>query len=495
MQNAAVCATLASLLVIAYSRRRRVSSQKHGVARVYILGAGPGSHDLISVRGAEVLKRADVVLTDRLVNQQLVETYCKSGAKIVSVGKSASKKRFSQNSVECELVNEAERAGNDTIVVRLKGGDPFIFGYGLSEVQALDQRGIPWEYIPGLSSAVCLPGLSMQIPLTHKSVSCGFTVLSGHVSPHQAPEWSQLPRTSTPSFTLVVLMCAKNLAHIASFLTHTLTWRQDLPCALIQSGSTPQERCLRSCLASIAEDAHRWDMTEAPLVLVIGEAVGLSKQTEAFREESRAPMDKSVWSAAREDQDDDEWWIFGYGSLVWRPSEDLPHVQVKDGYVTGFCRRFWQASPDHRGTDAAPGRVVTLITAEDEARLTGSSTTSQERVFGRVYKVDPAKKKETMERLLFREKAGYLIKSVQVVLQDGQSQVATVFVALPTNQHFVGPETEEETSQLIKSRVGPSGPNLEYFAELVVALEALGERWKTETLDSHLMALKKELGL
>jgi len=197
------------------------------------------------------------------------------------------------------------------------------------------------------------------------------------------------------------------------------------------------------------------------------------------------------------DGNDDEWWVFGYGSLIWRPSEDVPHVHAEDGYIEGYVRRFWQQSPDHRGTEEFPGRVATILPLDEHSKLLSGEIESvkTEKVFGRVFKVDPKRIQETRDRLLFREKAGYEERTVEVVLKDGRRIRASVFMALPSNEHFVGPEPSRAIAERIYKSIGPSGKNTEYFEELVRALQSMRERWgpHEETVDPHLMDIWAEL--
>ena len=154
-----------SLITISYRKYKRRS----GYGKVYLIGAGPGAFDLITLRGLEILKKADIVMTDRLVSPSLLQ-YCKPHTEILNVGKGPEKDRFSQKELEKELVIAAKRVGSSGIVVRLKGGDPYVFGLGGSEVEVLEGNNISWEYIPGLSSSTSLPGLSLNVPLTHKGL-------------------------------------------------------------------------------------------------------------------------------------------------------------------------------------------------------------------------------------------------------------------------------------------------------------------------------------
>lgn len=152
-------------------------------------------------------------------------------------------------------------------------------------------------------------------------------------------------------------------------------------------------------------------------------------------------------------------WLFGYGSLIWRP--DLPFVERAPACLEGFARRFWQRSTDHRGTPAAPGRVVTLVPAEGA------------RTRGVAYRL--AAPAATLAAVDVREQQGYARRALPVDLADGRRVEAVVYVAAPGNPWFVGPEPLEATAAVVATARGPSGANLAYAEALVRALDALGD--------------------
>lgn len=471
-------------LALALARSGSARAPGKRPVKVYLVGAGPGAMDLITVRGQNVLQQADVVLTDRLVHPEQLAILCKPGCLIVNVGKDSSKDRYSQRDLEHELVTHATLAGEGKVVVRFKGGDPFVFGLGGSEIEALERHGIDWEYVPGLSSAMTLPGLVLAAPLTHKGSSNGFVVLSGH-KVVDSPEWDQLPVVPVPSTTLVVLMCAKNLEVISQFLTTHKQWSHDLPCAVVQNGTTTGERVVRAKLGNIAQECALQDCTRAPLTLVVGLVVDL------FQSKTVATTTTTgeVWGESRlpvVNKEEDEWWVFGYGSLVWKP--DLPFEQEFDGSITGFVRRFYQTSPDHRGTQELPGRVVTLVESEHDHSV----------VFGKVYLVDRASRLATQAKLRHREKAGYEERVVQVTTPSGRVISASVFWAPDSNPHY-SHAPAEQIAREIATRQGPSGPNLEYFDRLWQAMHEMQQRYgglhpqHALVVDEHLVEVKRHL--
>ncbi len=163
-------------------------------------------------------------------------------------------------------------------------------------------------------------------------------------------------------------------------------------------------------------------------------------------------------------------WIFGYGSLVWRPA--FAHVEQRPAWVRGWTRRFWQWSTDHRGVPGAPGRVVTLVERAGEV------------CWGRAYAVDPAEEDSILAALDHREKQGYDRRIVELGFSDAAGPPGLVYVATPDNPSFAGETPLPEIAEIIASRVGPSGPNREYLIELAAALRAM------EVDDPHVFGLE-----
>ncbi len=153
-------------------------------------------------------------------------------------------------------------------------------------------------------------------------------------------------------------------------------------------------------------------------------------------------------------------WIFGYGSLIWKPN--FAYTDAYDGYIDGWTRRFYQGSEDHRGVPGAPGRVATLLPEE------GATT------HGRVFRVEPARSAEVMERLDVREQGGYERHEVCVTTAHERVIEALVYVATPSNPCWAGPASPAEIAEQIAQARGPSGPNDEYLLELAQALRQMG---------------------
>jgi uroporphyrin-III C-methyltransferase/precorrin-2 dehydrogenase/sirohydrochlorin ferrochelatase len=232
--------------------------------RVSIVGAGPGDPDLITVAGRQRLREADVVVADRLAPGGLVACL-PPGVLVIDAAKVPGGPSMRQEAISAALVEHA-RAGR--AVVRLKGGDPFVFGRGMEEVEACRAAGVPVEVVPGVTSAVAVPAAA-GIPVTHRGLSQGFAVVSGHVSP-SAPgstvNWAALARSG---LTLVLLMATHHLAAIADALI-AAGLPAGTPAAAVSGGCTPEQRSVTAPLAGLA-DAIRAQGITSPAVIVIGD--------------------------------------------------------------------------------------------------------------------------------------------------------------------------------------------------------------------------------
>ncbi|AHG88640.1 uroporphyrin-III C-methyltransferase [Gemmatirosa kalamazoonensis] len=232
---------------------------------VHLVGAGPGDAELITMRGLRLLRSADVVVYDQLVGAELL-TYARPDARLVCVGKHGHGAFTPQQDIDALLIAEA-RAGRR--VVRLKGGDPFVFGRGGEEMAALRAAGVRCEVVPGVSSAVAAPAAA-GIPLTHRALASGFAVVTGHECGEGTRlDWSALARVPT----LVVLMGLRALPNIVGRLAaHGLDL--DTPAAVVSRGTLPDQRVVTGTLATIADLAAAADLAQ-PATLVIGEVVRL----------------------------------------------------------------------------------------------------------------------------------------------------------------------------------------------------------------------------
>ena len=238
--------------------------------KVVLIGGGPGAWDLITVRGMRALQAADVILTDHLGPTSELDKLCDVEAKeVIDVAKLPYSRQVSQEKTN-ELLVEHARAGKT--VARLKGGDPFVFGRGFEEVQACAAAGVACEVIPGVTSAVSVPA-AIGVPVTQRGVVHAFTVVSGHVAPdhpNSLVDWRALAASGA---TLCVIMGVRNVAAIAAEL-QAGGLAADIPAAVIQEGTTDQQRGFRCTLATLAETFES-NAIGSPAVYVIGEVAGL----------------------------------------------------------------------------------------------------------------------------------------------------------------------------------------------------------------------------
>ena len=236
--------------------------------KVYLVGAGPGDPGLITVKGAECLRRADVVVYDRLVSPELL-ALAPPGAEHVFMGKEPDTPSGFQDQINDTLV-KAALAGKT--VVRLKGGDPFVFGRGGEEVDTLAKAGVPFDVAPGITSAIAVPAYA-GIPVTHRGVATAFTVVSGSedpTKPERSIDWNSMAKVSG---TLVVLMGWGSLPAIVDALIDGGR-SPDTPAAATQWGTTARQRTVEGTLADIVAKGTDAGLT-APVVTVIGEVAAL----------------------------------------------------------------------------------------------------------------------------------------------------------------------------------------------------------------------------
>jgi uroporphyrin-III C-methyltransferase len=240
---------------------------------VYLIGAGPGDAELITVRGLRVLQRADVVVHDRLVAPELLDE-AQPEAEVIDVGKHPGFKRYTQQEINALLVDRA-RAGLD--VVRLKGGDPFILGRGGEEAVHCARAGVPFVVVPGVSSAHAVPAAA-GIPITHRGLARTYAVVTGQTDPQLGQ--ADLPYESLAAIdTLIILMGRSNLEQIATNLI-AAGRSGDSPAACIEMGWTPQQRTVTATLATIAAEADKAGL-RAPAVTVVGEVAALGSELTA----------------------------------------------------------------------------------------------------------------------------------------------------------------------------------------------------------------------
>jgi uroporphyrin-III C-methyltransferase len=242
--------------------------------RVVLVGAGPGDPELITLRGLRWLRRADVVVYDQLAAPELLDEVPEASLRIFA-GKSAGRHYLEQSAINAILIHHAQ-AGR--LVVRLKGGDPLVFGRGGEEILACARAGLAVEVVPGVSAAIAVPAAA-GIPVTHRGLASSFAVVTGHEDPTKLESAVDWERLATAVDTLVILMGVGALPRIAARL-QSAGLGADTPAAVIYRGTTEAEETVVGTLGDIASRAAR---LQAPAVIVIGEVV-------AFRSLLACPM-------------------------------------------------------------------------------------------------------------------------------------------------------------------------------------------------------------
>ena len=242
---------------------------------VYLVGAGPGDAGLLTVRGAELIARADVLVYDALVNPDLLRLAPKT-AEIIYGGKRAKDHAIPQEEMNQLLVKKAKEG---KVVVRLKGGDPYIFGRGGEEAEELHEAGIDFEVVPGISSTFAAPNYA-GIPVTHRDFCSAYTVITGHEDPtkdESAIDWAALAKTPG---TKIVLMGVERIRQIAAkFIENGLPAKT--PVAMVRWGTTGRQKTIEGTLATIADVVEKTGFT-APAVTIIGGVVSLRKKLNWF---------------------------------------------------------------------------------------------------------------------------------------------------------------------------------------------------------------------
>ncbi len=263
--------------------------------KVYIIGAGPGDPGLITLRAVECLGLADVVIYDNLVNEELLK-YAPPNARLIYAGKKGGDHTLSQDKINELLTGEAL---DGHTVARLKGGDPFIFGRGGEEAEVLVQQGVPFEVIPGVTSAIAVPSYA-GIPLTHRGLTSTVAFITGHEDPTKDKsdiDWQALVGIGT----LVFLMGVKNLGQITeALMSHGKL--PDTPAALIRRGTTPQQQVLSGTLSTIVGLAQTGHF-KPPAILVVGQVVALKDTLRWF--DTKPLFGKGVVITRPERQADD----------------------------------------------------------------------------------------------------------------------------------------------------------------------------------------------
>ncbi|WP_028400401.1 uroporphyrinogen-III C-methyltransferase [Ectobacillus panaciterrae] len=246
------------------------------MGKVYIVGAGPGDPDLISVKGLKCIQQADVILYDRLVNKELLE-HAKPNADLIYCGKLPNYHTMQQETINAFLVKHAKKG---KVVTRLKGGDPFVFGRGAEEAETLAQNGIPFEIIPGITAGIAAPAYA-GIPVTHREASASFAIVTGHrkAGAEEETKWESLAKGID---TLAIYMGVSNLPYICGQLIR-YGKSEHTPVALVEWGTTANQRTVTGTLGTIVTIAQKEEV-QNPSMIVVGEVVRFREKIQWFEQ-------------------------------------------------------------------------------------------------------------------------------------------------------------------------------------------------------------------
>jgi uroporphyrin-III C-methyltransferase/precorrin-2 dehydrogenase/sirohydrochlorin ferrochelatase len=257
--------------IVAGLRDGAIAAPHHRYATpgVLLVGGGPGDPELVTVAARRALAEADVVVADRLAPRELLSELSPD-VELVDVAKLPRGRAAAQEEINRLLVDRA-RAGKR--VVRLKGGDPFVFGRGFEEAIACAKAGVPCSVVPGLSSALTVPAVA-GIPVTHRGVAHDLTVISGHLPPDHPDSLVDWDAVAALRGTVVLLMAVHNLAAIAERLVHAGR-KAETPAAVVAEGTMPGQRTVLSTLGEVAAEVER-EGVQPPAVVVLGDVVAVA---------------------------------------------------------------------------------------------------------------------------------------------------------------------------------------------------------------------------
>ncbi len=261
-----------------YTNKKRLSLKKgnEDMGKVYLVGAGPGDPELITLKGIKCIQQSDVILYDRLVNKELL-SYAKKGADLIYCGKLPNFHTMKQETINRFLIRYAK---SGKIVTRLKGGDPFIFGRGGEEAEALAGQNIPFEVVPGITSGIAAAAYA-GIPVTHRELSSSVAFVTGHQKNDRIEDekWESLAKGID---TLAIYMGVSNLPYIKEQLLK-YGKSEHTPVALVHWGTTEVQRTVTGTLATIVEIVKQ-EKIENPSMIVIGEVVRYREKIKWFEE-------------------------------------------------------------------------------------------------------------------------------------------------------------------------------------------------------------------
>ncbi|WP_425059123.1 Siroheme synthase [Sporomusa carbonis] len=239
-----------------------------GTGMVYLVGAGPGDYGLISAKAITCISQADIIVYDRLADDRLLR-HARTDVELIYVGKASSEHTMRQEDINQLLVDKAQE---NKIVVRLKGGDPFVFGRGGEEALKLVENNIPFEVVPGITSAISVPAYA-GIPVTHRGIAASFAVITGHEDPAKAESTIKWDKLATAVDTLVFLMGVENLPYITGkLIEHGRP--ADTPAAVIRWGTKPEQQVLVTTVGQAAQDVAAKGL-KPPAIFIVGHVVTL----------------------------------------------------------------------------------------------------------------------------------------------------------------------------------------------------------------------------
>lgn len=250
------------------------------MGKVYIVGAGPGDVELITVKGLRCIQEADVILYDRLINNELL-SYAKPSAKLIFCGKLPNRHAMIQENINLSIV---QHASEGKVVTRLKGGDPFVFGRGAEEAEVLAENGIPFEIVPGITSGIAAPAYA-GIPVTHRELGSSFAIVTGHMreGKDDSIQWDSLAKGID---TLAIYMGVGNLPYICKqLLKHGKA--ATTPVALVHMGTYEQQYTVTGTLETIVEVAQK-EKVKNPSIILVGEVVKLREKIAWYEEKLEA---------------------------------------------------------------------------------------------------------------------------------------------------------------------------------------------------------------
>lgn len=250
------------------------------MGKVYIVGAGPGDVELITVKGLRCIQEADVILYDRLINNELL-SYAKPSAKLIFCGKLPNRHAMIQENINLSIVQHASQG---KVVTRLKGGDPFVFGRGAEEAEVLAENGIPFEIVPGITSGIAAPAYA-GIPVTHRELGSSFAIVTGHMreGKDDSIQWDSLAKGID---TLAIYMGVGNLPYICTqLLKHGKA--ATTPVALVHMGTYEQQYTVTGTLETIVEVVQK-EKVKNPSIILVGEVVKLREKIAWFEEKLEA---------------------------------------------------------------------------------------------------------------------------------------------------------------------------------------------------------------